>query len=93
MASDAPITAITDAELVKMHDDAKRELFNLRFQLATGQLDNTARLGQVRKEVARAKTEMRAREILAAELLAAEAVAGRSASAGESAGQSGSDAS
>ena len=73
MARDAAITDISDAELVKMHDDAKRELFNLRFQLATGQLDNTSRLGQVRKEVARAKTEMRAREIAAAEALAAQA--------------------
>ena len=71
MARDAAITDISDAELVSMHDEAKREMFNLRFQLATGQLDNTARLGQVRKEVARAKTEMRAREIAAAEALAA----------------------
>ncbi len=69
--ADAAITDISDAELVKMHDDAKRELFNLRFQLATGQLDNTARLGQVRKDVARAKTEMRSREIAAAEAIAA----------------------
>ena len=71
MARDAAITDISDAELVKMHDDAKRELFNLRFQLATGQLDNTSRLGQVRKEVARAKTEMRSREIAAAEAIQA----------------------
>ncbi|MEM9563742.1 MAG: 50S ribosomal protein L29 [Actinomycetota bacterium] len=69
--ADAAITDISDAELVKMHDDAKRELFNLRFQLATGQLDNNARLGQVRKDVARAKTEMRSREIAAAEAIAA----------------------
>ena len=73
MARDAAITDITDAELVKMHDDAKRELFNLRFQLATGQLDNTARLAEVRKEVARAKTEMRSREIAAAEAMTAAA--------------------
>jgi large subunit ribosomal protein L29 len=73
MARDAAISDITDAELVKMHDDAKRELFNLRFQLATGQLDNTARIGEVRKDVARAKTEMRSREITAAEALAAQA--------------------
>lgn len=71
MARDAAISDISDAELVRMHDDAKRELFNLRFQLATGQLDNTARIGQVRKDVARAKTEMRSREIAAAEALAA----------------------
>lgn len=71
MARDAAITDITDAELVTMHDEAKRELFNLRFQLATGQLENSARIGQVRKEVARAKTEMRSREIQAAEAMAA----------------------
>ena len=68
--ADAKITDISDAELLKLHDDAKRELFNLRFQLATGQLENSARLKQVRKEVARAKTEMRGREIRAAEALA-----------------------
>ncbi len=71
MARDAAINDISDAELVKMHDDAKRELFNLRFQLATGQLENTARISEVRKEVARAKTEMRTREIAAADALAA----------------------
>ncbi len=75
MARDAAISDISDAELVKMHDDAKRELFNLRFQLATGQLDNTARLKEVRKEVARAKTEMRSREIAAAEAIAVSSAA------------------
>ncbi len=70
MARDAAITDISDAELVQMHDEAKRELFNLRFQLATGQLENTSRIGEVRKDVARAKTEMRTREIAAAESLA-----------------------
>lgn len=75
MARDAAINDISDAELVKMHDDAKRELFNLRFQLATGQLENTARISEVRKEVARAKTEMRTREIAAAEAMAASGAA------------------
>ena len=68
--ADAAITDISDAELVKMHDDSKQELFNLRFQLATGQLENSARISQVKKEVARAKTEMRSREIAAAESMA-----------------------
>ena len=49
-------------------------MFNLRFQLATGKQDNSARLGQVRKEIARVATLLREREIEAAE--AAEA-AGR----------------
>ncbi len=70
--ADAAITDISDAELVSMLNDAKKELFNLRFQLATGQLDNTARLSQVKREVARAKTEMRSREIAAAEKIATE---------------------
>ncbi|MEZ5376429.1 MAG: 50S ribosomal protein L29 [Acidimicrobiales bacterium] len=43
--------------------DAKRELFNLRFQLATGQLENTARMKQVKRQAARIRTEMRAREL------------------------------
>ncbi|MFO7263074.1 MAG: 50S ribosomal protein L29 [Bacillaceae bacterium G1] len=41
----------------------KEELFNLRFQLATGQLDNPARLRQVKKDIARAKTILREREL------------------------------
>ena len=67
--ADAAITAIGDGELLSMLTDAKQELFNLRFQLATGQLDNTARIRQVKKEVARAETEIRSREIAAAEAL------------------------
>ena len=73
--ADAAITEISDAELVSMLNDAKKELFNLRFQLATGQLDNTARLSQVKRDIARAKTEMRSREIAAAEKLALEPLA------------------
>jgi large subunit ribosomal protein L29 len=52
-----------DAKLV----EAKSELFNLRFQVVTGQLDNTARIGQVRKDIARINTVLREREIEAAE--------------------------
>ena len=43
--------------------EAKEELFNLRFQNATGQLDNTARLRAVRKDIARIYTVMREREL------------------------------
>ena len=43
--------------------DAKEELFNLRFQNATGQLDNTARLNKVRREIARIYTVQREREL------------------------------
>ena len=47
--------------------DARQELFNLRFQLVTGQLDNSARIGQVRRQVARMETILREREIEQAE--------------------------
>ncbi|MEM9133854.1 MAG: 50S ribosomal protein L29 [Actinomycetota bacterium] len=66
------ITDATLASLINGLADAKRELFNLRFQLATGQLENTARIGQVKKDVARFNTEIRAREIEAAESATAE---------------------
>ena len=52
--------------------EAKQELFNLRFQLATGKQDNSARLGQVRREIARVATVLREREIEAAEAAARE---------------------
>jgi large subunit ribosomal protein L29 len=54
-------------ELAARLGESRRELFNLRFQLATGQLDNPARLGQVKREVARMLTVLRSREILEAE--------------------------
>ena len=47
--------------------ESKHELFNLRFQLATGKQDNSARLGQVRREIARIATILREREIAEAE--------------------------
>ncbi len=50
-------------ELGEKLAEAKEEAFNLRFQFATNQLDNTARLGQVRREVARIATIMREMEI------------------------------
>jgi large subunit ribosomal protein L29 len=50
-------------ELLARVDSSKEELFNLRFQLATGQLDNPARLKKVRHEVARIATVLREREI------------------------------
>lgn len=56
-----------DDELLNRLGEARQELFNLRFQHVTGQLDNYARLGQVRKEVARINTLLREREIAAAE--------------------------
>ncbi|MGQ0831488.1 MAG: 50S ribosomal protein L29 [Microthrixaceae bacterium] len=60
---------IDDASLVQALADAKEALFNLRFQNATGQLDNHASIGETRRNVARINTELRAREIAAAEAL------------------------
>jgi len=56
-----------DDELVTRLVEARQELFNFRFQHVTGQLDNYARLGEVRKEIARINTLLREREIAAAE--------------------------
>lgn len=53
------------SELADKLDEAKEELFNLRFQLATNQLDNTARLREVRREVARISTVIREQQIAA----------------------------
>jgi large subunit ribosomal protein L29 len=50
-------------QLAEKLAEAKEELFNLRFQMATNQLDNSARLGQVRREIARVATVMREQEI------------------------------
>jgi len=61
-----------DAELEHRLDEAKEELFNLRFQNATGQLDNITRIPQMRRQVARIETLLREREIEAAEAEAEE---------------------
>jgi large subunit ribosomal protein L29 len=60
---------LNDTELEHRLGEAKEELFNLRFQNATGELDNIARIPQVRREVARIETLLREREITAAEQL------------------------
>ena len=54
---------LSDTELAEQIDTARRELFGLRFQHATGELDNTASLRQAKREVARALTVARQREI------------------------------
>ena len=53
----------TTAELENRLTDLKEELFNLRFQHATGQLDNPMRLKEVRRDIARVKTILREREL------------------------------
>ncbi len=59
------LRALDAAELAEKLEEAKEELFNLRFQMATNQLDNTSRLRQVRREVARISTVIREQEIAA----------------------------
>lgn len=57
------IRDLTTVEIETKVKSLKEELFNLRFQLATGQLENTARIREVRKAIARMKTVVREREI------------------------------
>lgn len=57
---------MTDDDLARKLKDTRAELFNLRFQLATGQLDNPGRIKVVKRDIARLHTEIRAREIKAA---------------------------
>lgn len=59
----AELRELPDDELRARIESAKEELFNLRFQLATGQLDNPSRLKEVRHDVARIATVLREREI------------------------------
>lgn len=69
MATAAELRELGDDDLVQQLADTKEELFNLRFQNATGQLDSYARLGQLRRDVARISTVLREREIEAAEAM------------------------
>ena len=71
MAKAKALAELGDSDLFERLSDSKEELFNLRFQLATGQLDNTSRVKAVKKDIARLLTELRAREIADAEALAA----------------------
>ncbi len=68
----AELRELNDTELEHRLGEAKEELFNLRFQNATGQLDNIARIPQVKRDVARIETLLREREIVAAEQLVKE---------------------
>ena len=61
----AEIRQLSAEDLQTKLKEARAELFNLRFQMATSQLDNTARVKQVKKDIARIQTEMRARELSA----------------------------
>ena len=72
----APLRDLGDAELVDRIKESTETLFNLRFQLATGQQENTSRLGEVKREIARQNTILREREIAAHEALAQAAESG-----------------
>jgi large subunit ribosomal protein L29 len=67
MVKIAELRELQDEELETRLAEAKTELFNLRFQHVTGQLDNYARLVQVKRDIARILTLLREREIAAAE--------------------------
>jgi large subunit ribosomal protein L29 len=60
------IKNLAETEIADKLKERRTELFNLRFQLATGQLDNPHRIGLVKKDIARLHTELRTREIAAA---------------------------
>lgn len=57
------IRELSNEELANKLKEGRAELFNLRFQMATSQLDNTARVKTVKKDIARIQTEIRARQI------------------------------
>ena len=67
MAKDSNLADLSLGELIDELRATKQEALNLRFRNATGQLENTAELGKVRKQIARINTLIRQREIVAAE--------------------------
>ncbi len=71
MAKKTILVELDDTDLLERLADYKEELFNLRFQFATNQLDNSTRLKAVKIDIARVLTELRAREIADAEALEA----------------------
>ncbi len=71
MAKRTALVELDDTDLFERLADCKEELFNLRFQFATNQLDDSTRLKAVKKDIARVLTELRAREIADAESLEA----------------------
>ena len=71
----AEIRELTNQELVKNLEDTRRELLNLRLRASGGQVENTARIRQVRRDVARLLTEQRRRQMAAAASAPAKEVA------------------
>ena len=72
MAAAAALRELADDQLVDQIGELKQELFNLRFHFATGQLENSARMSQVKRDIARINTILREREIAAAEAVTVE---------------------
>ncbi len=70
MATAATLRNMTDDQLLDEQSSVSQELFNLRFQFATGQADNSAQLGALKRDIARISTILREREIAAAEAMA-----------------------
>jgi large subunit ribosomal protein L29 len=66
MMTATELRELPDDELRQKYSEGKEELFNLRFQIVTGQLDDPRRIKQVKREIARVLTVMREREIAAA---------------------------
>ncbi len=63
MTKAVELRTLADHELADRLEESRRELFNLRFQKATGQLDNTARIKHVKQDVARLLTVLRSQEL------------------------------
>lgn len=87
MAKASTLRTLSDDQLFDELDSAKKELFNLRFAFATGQLDNSAQMAATKRDIARMHTVLREREIAAADAQAVEGQAGTSS--GSSAGLAG----
>ena len=67
MTAAAALRELADDQLLDQLKESKHELFNLRYQFATGQIENSGRISQVKRDVARINTILREREIAAAE--------------------------
>jgi large subunit ribosomal protein L29 len=63
MAKSREVREMSDGEIFEAIEEAKRELFNLRFQSSTGQLENPQRMKVVQRDIARYKTILREREL------------------------------
>lgn len=63
MSDVAKLREMTDEELQQRERELKRQLFNVRFAVSTGQQDNTALLSQTKREIARVKTILRERQL------------------------------